>query len=72
MEVFKLRNGVKPTYAQRKIIESRGLDTYEYLVVKSVGPTGLLLQSKHDASKTCVVYSDRSGVYDKKGEVLIS
>lgn len=66
-----MKNGTKPTYAQRKIIESRGLDTYEYLVIKAVGPTGLLLQSRNDVSKVCVVYSDREGIYDKTGKTLI-
>lgn len=67
-----MKRGLKPTYAQRKIIEDKNLDTYEYLVIKMVGPTGLQLQSKTDESKIVVIYSDRDGIYDKTGKVLLS
>lgn len=44
-----MKQGVKPTYQQRKIIAAYKLDTYDYLVTK-VLTDGLVLRKRSDDS----------------------
>ena len=66
-----MKNGSKPTYAQRKVMEKHKVDTFGYLVVKMMGPKGFLLRSRDDGSYI-VIYEDRKGIFAKDGITLIS
>ena len=47
-----MKHGVKPTYEQRKLMEHRGVNTYDWLVIKDT-PTEMVLVNKHsDQTKT--------------------
>lgn len=47
-----MKNGKKPTYEQRKLIQRSGLDTYDWLVAKDTS-TELVLVHRHlDQTKT--------------------
>jgi len=63
-----LKHGVKPTRAQRKLLEQNKLDTYDYLVVKDL-QTGYLYRSV-STGKEIILYSDRKGIYDSDGNTL--
>lgn len=65
-----MKHGVKPTRAQRKLLEQNKLDTYDYLVVKDL-QSGFLFRSV-STNKEIVLYSDRKGVYESDGVTLLS
>lgn len=44
-----MKQGLKPTYKQRKVLERYNLDTYDHLVVKVLSD-GLVLQKKSNNS----------------------
>ena len=46
-----MKNGKKPTYEQRKLIERWGLDTYTWLVVKDT-PEEMLIVHRHSDKTT--------------------
>ena len=65
-EDISLKHGCKPTYQQRKALQFNQLDTFAYLVVKSV-KNGWQFQSKQDETKTFVCYPDKKGIYALDG-----
>lgn len=65
-----MKQGVKPTYAQRKILEAYKLDTYDHLVSKVLSD-GLVLQRKSDNTYIFVGTGDNKVViydYDVKSK----
>lgn len=44
-----MKQGLKPTYQQRKVLERYKLDTYDYLVTKILSD-GLVLKKRSDDS----------------------
>ena len=54
-----MRQGTKPTYQQRKVINKYGLDTYDHLVLKET-PKGMVLNKRSDNSVVGIVYADRA------------
>lgn len=64
-----MKHGCKPTYQQRKVLEANELDTYGYLVIKSV-KNGWLFQNRDDDS-LIVCYPDKKGVFAEDGISLI-
>ena len=53
-----MKQGVKPTYAQRKVLQAYKLDTYDYLVSKVLSD-GLVLQRKSDDTYVFVGTGDK-------------
>lgn len=65
-----MKQGVKPTYAQRKVLQAYKLDTYDYLVSKVLSD-GLVLQRKSDDTYVFVGTGDNKVVihnYDVKSK----
>lgn len=54
-----MKNGKKPTYEQRKIIQAAGLDAHDWLVVKDTS-TDMVLVHKHSNTTIRVI---PKGVY---------
>ena len=50
-----MKNGRKPTYEQRKLIQGAGLDSYEWLVVKDTS-TELVVVYRHTEKTTRTIY----------------
>lgn len=50
-----MKNGKKPTYSQRKLIEKVKLDPSDWLVVKDT-PEQMLLVHKHSDNTTRTIY----------------
>ncbi len=49
-----MKHGCKPTYAQRKLMDSKRLNTYDWLVIKDT-PTELVLVSRYNDKVTKVI-----------------
>lgn len=49
-----MKNGKKPTYEQRKVIQRWGLDTYDWLVVKDT-PQEMVLVNRYNEKTTKVI-----------------
>lgn len=47
-----MKNGKKPTYEQRKLIQAWGLDTHEWLVVKDTSTEMVLVHRSESIIKT--------------------
>lgn len=49
-----MKNGKKPTYEQRKIIQNWGLDAHDWLVVKDTS-TEMVLVHRHNEKTTRII-----------------
>ena len=65
-----MKHGRKPTYEQRKLLTQHGLDTYDFLVIKTV-KNGCLFQNRTDQS-LIVCYPDDENIYDTDGITVLT